>query len=369
MPDLAITPQAVDFGQLVPGDAAEAVVTVANLGDEDLTLTELSLVDPDGPFTLSAFGAELVAPGTETDFAVTWTVAGFGAVSGEVLVGSDDPDDPLVSVPLSGDTLLPDLVLTPEHHDFGALDLGDTDTVVLTVENVGGAAAVLSDWDFVSTSETELSLAEPLPGESVLEPGESLALTATYPPADEVADEATLLVSSDHPDQPQLSASLAGTGLAPPIVEYDVEVLLTADDQWLGWIDGTSITAPNQTSWSYTDTLTWTLESGTHVLAIHAEDTASVISGFNSVIWIDGVREYRTGDGVWKMTNTMPASDFIDATYDDSAWSPAIVCADQSTWGTYWPADFIAEGAQWVWWTSDCGDLKEAWFRLVIELP
>ncbi len=368
-PLIAVTPATVDFGLADIGDALSEVVTVANLGDADLALLGTSLSDDGGAFTVSALGAELLPPGAETTFVVTWDVADFGSVSGQALIDSQDPLDPVVSVAILGDTHLPELVIAPASHDFGALDLGAQDSVTVVVSNPGDAAATLSDWSYVSSSPEELDVVGDLPGELVLAPGEQVELTVLYAPVDDVADEGTLLVNTTSPDTPQLSASQSGTGLAPAVLDYEVEVLLTADDQWLGWIDGTSISAPNQTSWSYTDTLTWTLQSGTHVLAIHAEDVASVISGFNSVVWIDGVREVRTGDGVWKMTNTMPSSDFIYDTFDDSSWSTAIVCADQSIWGTYWPADFIAEGAQWVWWTSSCGDLQEAWFRLVIELP
>lgn len=368
-PVVGVTPQTVDFGEAQVGEQPSETVTVANLGDADLVLLGLSLVDPAGPFTLTALGTDLLPPGTETTFVVTWDVDDFGPVSGEILLDSDDPVDPLVSVSLVGDTLVPDLVMAPASHDFGGLDYGAEDAVTITVSNDGAAAATLSDWSYVSSSADELAVVGDLPGETILEPGESTAVTVRYAPTDDVADEGTLLVSTTSPDQSQLSASQGGVGVAPSVYEYDVEVLLTADDEWRGWIDGTPISATNQTSWSYTDTLTWTLESGTHVLAIHAEDVGSVISGFNSVIWIDGVRTTRTGDGDWRMIDTLPATDFIYDTFDDSGWSTAIVCSDQSIWGTYWPADFIAEGAEWVWWTADCGNLQEAWFRLELELP
>ena len=55
--------------------------------------------------------------------------------------------------------------------------------------------------------------------------------------------------------------------------------------------------------------------------------------------------------------------------YDDSTWSPAAVCSGQTTWGTYWPAIYIAAGAEWIWWTSNCSDLEQAWFRLDFTLP
>ncbi len=369
-PAIEVQPSSVDFGRLSLGDDAVEIVTVANRGEADLDLLGLTLEDASAAFAMSALDSLLLGPDQETSFAVTFSPDAYGAVQASVAVESLDPDDPWVAVELSGDTLEPALALTPGHHDFGALDQGALDTVTLTLENQGEAAATVSAWSFVSTSEAELWLdpTHDLEG-LVLDAGATTTVQVHYQPTDEVPDEATLLVDSDDPANPQVSASLTGTGLAPPVYDYAVDLLITADDSWRGWIDGAAISAPNQDSWSYTDTLSWTLQSGTHVLAIHARDTASVISGLNAVLWVDGVREVRTGDGDWILTTTMPDKAWVTDTYDDSAWSTAVVCSDASIWGTYWPADFIAEGAQWVWWTADCSNLKEAWFRLVLELP
>jgi hypothetical protein len=360
----------LDFGLGDVGSELAQTVTVTNIGDADLTLLGLILDPIEGGFTVSELGSDQLPAGTETTFAVTWEVTEFGPVSGSVWVESDDLNDPSVQVDFVGDTTTPDLVIEPASHDFGALDYGVQDSVTVTITNQGQAPATLTDWSYVSSSAEELDWVSVDSTASVtLLPGESTSVIVNYAPADEVADEGTLLITTDAPETPQLSASQSGTGVAPLIYEYDIEVLLTADDEWLGWIDGTKITASNQTAWSYSDTLNWTLESGTHVLAIHAKDVGRYISGFNAVIWVDGVSTWKTGDGVWKMIDVMPASDFIYDTFDDSAWSTAIVCSDPSIWGTYWPADFIAAGSEWVWWTSDCGNLQEAWFRLSLDLP
>lgn len=44
------------------------------------------------------------------------------------------------------------------------------------------------------------------------------------------------------------------------------------------------------------------------------------------------------------------------------------MCSDQSVWGTYWTKDLDAAGAKWIWWSSNCRDLKEAWFRYEFTL-
>lgn len=49
--------------------------------------------------------------------------------------------------------------------------------------------------------------------------------------------------------------------------------------------------------------------------------------------------------------------------YDDSSWHIPEVCSNTSLWGST-PQPFYDLGAQWIWWTSNCTDLGEAWLRL-----
>ena len=83
---------------------------------------------------------------------------------------------------------------------------------------------------------------------------------------------------------------------------------------------------------------------------------------------VDGAVTSLTGSGDWKMSSTNPGSGWEAVGYDDSSWSTAVMCSDQTVWGTYWTKDLDAVGAKWIWWSSNCRDLKEAWFRYEFTL-
>jgi len=115
LPDIEVTPQEIDFGEVASGDRLERLVRVRNAGEAPL---EVSIAPPDPPFDISV--TTLSVPPSS---AVSFTV-GFAPVEGmdyaeTMLVGSNDPDDGLVLIRLSGTGLPP-----PPEPDAGLLDAG-----------------------------------------------------------------------------------------------------------------------------------------------------------------------------------------------------------------------------------------------------
>lgn len=153
-------------------------------------------------------------------------------------------------------------------------------------------------------------------------------------------------------------------------VDHDVTIMLTADDSFDLYVDGVDVTSdatyPN--NWFQKDTLTYTLESGCHTLAVAAKDQFSVISGFIASVSVDGVVTTNTGDGEWLVSDVNPGPGWTLNGFDDSSMYTEQPCNSQSVWGTYWPAPFYAVGASWVWGNTACGNLGEAFFRLNLEL-
>jgi hypothetical protein len=147
-----------------------------------------------------------------------------------------------------------------------------------------------------------------------------------------------------------------------------VKLIITADDAWDGWIDGTEFTAPGQDAWSTIDTLEWDLACGDHALALYATDTGMVIAGVLAAIEVEGTVTFVSGPTDWTMIDTAPPADWTDPAFDDSTWHIPEVCADGSPWGTT-PQPLYDLGARWIWWTSNCRDLGEAWLRLNFTVP
>ncbi len=372
---LFLDPTEVDYGEVPLGAEVDATITATNVGTDDLWLTSVEMVESSGPFSVTFTGAPLLPPGESTTFIATFAPSENGLFTGAVEVESDAPVDGTGQVALSGGTGYPRFSISPEHHDFGTLEVGDLQTVDLVITNEGDEDGQISNPTFSSTSDAELSLRwlGDLEYASVtLAPGETYTVTAAYEPADDQADEATFAFETDAPDQPALAAILEGDGeLGCEDETIELVITLTADDAWEGWLDGVEFSGPSAGSWSTADTVTLTSEPGCeHVLAIYAQDLYTLISGFMAevVVYRGGApTTLLTGAADWRATTVEPEEGWNLPDYDDSAWVATELCADTSPWGGG-PADLVATGAQWVWWDSDCRLLGDAWLRLELNL-
>ncbi|MEZ4744606.1 MAG: choice-of-anchor D domain-containing protein [Calditrichia bacterium] len=102
-PDIAVSPTAIDFGQITLGANAATTVTIHNNGSADLTVSAIS--DPGGAFALTNLPTltAIISPGNTATFDVTFSPTAIGATSASVNISSDDPDSPIVEIQLTGE--------------------------------------------------------------------------------------------------------------------------------------------------------------------------------------------------------------------------------------------------------------------------
>lgn len=273
-------------------------------------------------------------------------------------------DDP----PLPVDTSVPDdvqpesaLVVMPDQIDFGEVSWDESVSAVLTLQNVGVVPLDLTG--VVLEGQSDAFALGP-PGATSLPPGQSTEAVITYTPGGTDEHEDAVLVSSTASVDPTWTVPLSGQGFRD---EWDVNMQITADDQWTGTLDGDPIGGSGQNAWSTSDVLQFTLGSGEHVIAVHAQDVGRVIAGFLAVVRVDGEPIAYTGDGAWSVSMTPPLPGWQLPGFDDNSWATPGTCANPSPWGGQ-PTSLTDDGADWVWHTTNCQSLGEAWFRLSFTL-
>lgn len=366
VPALVVEPERWDFGEVLLGQSAEGLVTLRNAGEALLTLDGLELVGASAAVSVTLLGDPALEPGEAVDVALGWAPASYTGLDDALRVQSNDPLRPSVDVSLSGLTPAPAIFVDPTWVDFGVLSVGEASTARVTVVNLGDAPLTLGGYTFAPSS-ADLTLEDPgLTEGAVLEAGESTQVELRYAPADVGTDEASFIVYSDDPASPETLVTLVGEG-EDPIITHDVELWITADDAWRGWMDGVEFTAPGQNGWGTLDRVPFSLDTGSHTLAIYATDTAMAISGFISVLYVDGAIGWLSGDAHWLLSASNPGTGWEALGFDDSAWVTPSRCSDTSPWGSV-PSAMYAEGAVWVWGNTNCRVLGEVWLRLDFEL-
>ena len=219
IPDIELQPPLLQFGLILPGNTAVMDATVSNVGTSDLTLGSLFL-DAGAEFTMSVDpSGAVLSPGDSTPIEVTYAPINQGMDTGVVEIPSDDPDEPLIYLLLSGsEQPIPDIVVTPLLVDFGQVDVGLAQTELVTVSNVGGADLDVTGLSLSGAAEFSYSAAN-LPG--TLTPGAQELVEVTYTPVDDLADTGTLTVASADPDEATVDVALQGEATPEPDIDVD----------------------------------------------------------------------------------------------------------------------------------------------------
>jgi hypothetical protein len=135
-PDIAASPESLDFGSPFIGAAVSRVFTIENVGTDTLKVTQLRSTNPDisvnpAPFDLPVHGTRSLSA------TLVATVA--GAFVDSLVVSSNDPDEGEFAIPLIGDPRLPPgITVTPTSLNAALLS-GERVTQPFKIKNPGAS--------------------------------------------------------------------------------------------------------------------------------------------------------------------------------------------------------------------------------------
>lgn len=101
-PDIEVDPLSLDFGMVVPGEAATSWVTVSNAGDGPLTISSLAQAGSGAFAVVGDLEGFTLAPDQSTNLVVLYAPTTDAGDNGSLTLYSDDPRDPEVVVTLLG---------------------------------------------------------------------------------------------------------------------------------------------------------------------------------------------------------------------------------------------------------------------------
>ena len=294
-PDIAVSPEEIDFGTVALGTTPTVVLDVANWGGATLTVDSVVMADGTGPFAVEDFAGTL-APEYSVELAVTFSPIDLGPAEDLILVASDDPDEPVVEVPVYAVDVIdePDIEVAPTLVDFGNLAPETTAESTVTITNVGSADLQLIDC--VPNGDPAFTV-ESCPDGLLLAPSEFAEMVVSFTPHELIQYAGTVDVLSDDPDEPSVPVDLRGGGAmgTPPSATitspingaviastfnhdlsgtvYDVEDPLdTLLAEWSSDLDG-SLATPQPDVSGDASIGPWPLSPGVHELTLFVEDS------------------------------------------------------------------------------------------------
>ncbi len=239
-PDIAVVPNPEhDYGAVPVGANASRTFAINNLGSVDLQVTGTSLVGGQvAEFAIVQGGAPFtVAPGTTHNLDVRFAPTSFGVKTTTLRLTSDDPDESMLDVALSGTGTAPDVDVVPNPHNYGSVAIGTNASRTFAIRNVGNA-----DLQVLSTSlvggqmgEFGITLGE---GSFTVVPGASHNLDVSFTPASLGPKTTMLHLTSTDPDENPVDVALTGTGVT---LVPDIAVTPTPYD-YGAWTIGTGVT-------------------------------------------------------------------------------------------------------------------------------
>ncbi len=229
-PNMVGNISAADLGSVSLGRSSPSqIFIVNNFGRADLTGISMSLVGLNtANFTLEAAASKL-SPGGSSTFKITYTPLVLGPSTATLRISSNDPDERLVEIVLSGTAtprLLPILTLADSsgaiispssasiHYD--TLPLGSSRPPTLfSITNNG--AAPLTNLLFTLDGPGNASFILTPTAETSLDPGASSTFSVTFNPTEAGEKVATLHLAADL--VPRIDLSLSGSSSSAPEID------------------------------------------------------------------------------------------------------------------------------------------------------
>lgn len=208
-PQLTVAPTSISFGTVTTGSTGTANLVLTNSGSANLTVSVIGVTGSE--FTVSGISTpKTISAGQSATATVTFAPTATGAATGSIAITSNDPNNPSVSVPLSGTgsaTATGQLSANPTSIAFGTIATGSNGTHQVVLTNTGTVAVKVSAITASGTGYSVSGLSVP----ATLNPSQTATLTVTFAPTAAGNDTGSITVTSDAGNSP-LTITLSGTG-------------------------------------------------------------------------------------------------------------------------------------------------------------
>lgn len=188
--EIVLVPPLTDLGEVPVGTTVLFAIGVENIEGGDTEVRSLDLLDLGGGAFEYMGPTDLVVPrggSVQLDFSYTPQDDGYHRA---VLTVTSDSITPTLEVEMRGRGVLLEATLRPAALEFGAVDVGETRTLLVRVFNGGAVEIELTD--FVSTHS---AFAREEDSAFVVQPSVEALLPVVFSPTDEVAANGELWLS------------------------------------------------------------------------------------------------------------------------------------------------------------------------------
>ncbi|MDP8238171.1 MAG: choice-of-anchor D domain-containing protein, partial [Candidatus Hatepunaea meridiana] len=210
-PCIELSTDELDFEDVGLNLNRELPLTITNIGNEDLTVSDILIEDD--CFSVDFEDELIIDPDEEAEITVTFAPDESGEFEGTLTITSDDEENEDVEVALLGVGVGPVISVHPRALDFDVVGIEHSEELTITIRNRGlndlVISAIVNENDAFDTDFEE---------EITIEPDQWEEITVTFTPLIGIDYADTLIISSNDPDNRELAVPLSGTGVGAIIV-------------------------------------------------------------------------------------------------------------------------------------------------------
>ncbi|MGA3285173.1 MAG: ice-binding family protein [Verrucomicrobiota bacterium] len=221
-----------DFGFVAVGTNTSLTFTITNIGDADLTVSNITIDGSDSAmFTVTTNPTPvLLGPGGSTNFTVQFAPVSTGLKTAALHIANDDPNSNPFNITLTGtgtgtggapkiaveQPLGTNLVNGLGTNDFGPVALGTSNSLTFTIKNIGSSNLTVSGITIGGTDSAMFTVTtNPTP--VLLIPGGSTNFTVRFTPGSTGLKIAALHIANTDTNNNPFNIALTGTGGTPKI--------------------------------------------------------------------------------------------------------------------------------------------------------
>ncbi len=214
--DVLVTPATLDFGAVAVHEEATASVVISNVGEGDLYIYDVQFADDTRRphWRLSGGRSGRLSSGESIELEVVFHPMDLSDADVTLLIPSDDPDEPQVTVILKGEALgVPALRVEPSQLDFGEVAIGDSARQSITIANDGSADLEIIAVGMANASEHYTVVLDPTGSDVQPLQDDGRVMIDFAPQATGTLTNSITLTTSD-PERPSVSVVLTGQGIS-----------------------------------------------------------------------------------------------------------------------------------------------------------
>jgi hypothetical protein len=238
-PEITIEPMQLDFGYVPVGDLSTLTVQIRNDGSGNASLDILQInIDPltsvDYRIETSESIPAAIAPGDSINVNLIYEPQAPEEDEVMLLIASSDDDEPIVSIPVYGTSLVPaEIQVEPTSIDFGDVPIGEISIQNVTISNLGGVDLRVG-LRLSEDSSTDFSYYPTSLG--AIGGGGRSNLMVYFTPTQQGTATGQIILSSNDSSQPEIIVQLTANGI--PSAGSDVlKVEMTFENGDDGMID------------------------------------------------------------------------------------------------------------------------------------